>query len=64
MLLRSGGAKCTASAAPGLVNTTSGAAVSVGAQLQINHMYLMTDDRAVTTAGGAVLLVRGAYTVL
>lgn len=63
VLLRSGSAGCTASAAPGLVDTTSGGTIAGGAQLQANHLYLMTDSRAVTTSGGAVLLVRGGYTV-
>ena len=64
VLLRSGGASCIASSAPGLVDTTSGSAISGGAQLQANHLYLMTDSRAVTSSKDAVLLVRGGYSIL
>ena len=64
VLLRSGGASCVASAAPGLVDTTSGSTISGGAQLQANHLYLMTDSRAVTASDRAVLLVRGGYSIL
>ena len=64
VLLRSGGASCIASSAPGLVDTTSGSAISGGAQLQANHLYLMTDSRAVTASKDAVLLVRGGYSIL
>lgn len=64
VLLRSGKASCSASNSPGLVDTTSGASVSGGAQLQMNHLYLMTDDRIVTASDNATLLVRGGYTVL
>ncbi|MBD5148816.1 MAG: hypothetical protein HDT18_00215, partial [Oscillibacter sp.] len=64
VLLRSGTARCAASSAPGLVDTTSGSAISSGAQLQANHLYLMTDSRAVTASDSAVLLVRGGYAIL
>ena len=64
VLLRSGGASCAASGAPGLVDTTSGNTISGGAQLQANHLYLMTDSRAVTASDRAVLLVRGGYAIL
>ncbi len=59
VLLRSGAASCGASAEPGLVDTTAGG----GASLQANHLYLMTDSRTVTASEGAVLLVRGVYTI-
>lgn len=64
ILLRSGRVSCNASNPPGLVDTTSGVSVSGGTQLQINHLYLMTDDRTVTASDSAALLVRGGYTVL
>ena len=64
VLLRSGAASCIASAAPGLVDTTSGGTIAGGGQLQANHLYLMTDARAVTAPGGAALLVRGGYKIL
>ena len=64
VLLRSGRASCNASNSPGLVDTTSGASVGGGTQLQINHLYLMTDARTVTASDSATLLVRGGYTVL
>lgn len=63
VLLRLGAANCTASAAPGLVDTTAGGSIDGGASLQVNHLYLMTDTRSVTSSSGATLLVRGSYTV-
>ena len=63
VLLRSGAASCGASAEPGLVDTTAGGGIAGGASLQANHLYLMTDSRTVTASEGAVLLVRGVYTI-
>lgn len=63
VLLRSGTAVCAASSSPGLVDATAGSSLNGGAALQINHLYLMTDSRAVTTASGATLLVRGGYLI-
>ena len=63
VILRSGAANCTASADPGLVDATTGGSIEGGAYLQQNHLYLMTDSRAVASAGGAVLLVRGGYAI-
>ena len=63
VLLRSGAASCAAASAPGLVDATAGGTLSGGASLQKNHLYLMTDSRAVTAASGAALLVRGGYTI-
>ena len=63
VLLRSGAANCGASAEPGLVDTTAGGGIAGGASLQANHLYLMTDSRTVTASEGAVLLVRGVYTI-
>ncbi|MDE7220790.1 MAG: hypothetical protein K2O45_14435 [Oscillospiraceae bacterium] len=63
VLLRSGGARCTASSTPGLVDATSGGVVNGGASLQRNHLYLMTDERGVASSDGAVLLVRGSFTI-
>lgn len=63
VLLRSGEAACAASAPPGLVDATSGGSLAGGAPLEKNHLYLMTDSRTLTSAPGAVLLVRGAYII-
>lgn len=63
VLLRSGAAACAASSSPGLVDATTGSSLDGGAALQVNHLYLMTDSRAVTTASGATLLVRGGYLI-
>lgn len=63
VLLRSGAAACAASSSPGLVDATAGSSLDGGAALQTNHLYLMTDSRAVTTASGATLLVRGSYLI-
>ena len=64
VLLRSGRVSCNAANQPGLVDTTAGASVGGGTQLQMNHLYLMTDVRTMTAAGDATLLVRGGYSVL
>lgn len=63
VLLRSGEAACAASAPPGLVDATSGGSLAGGTPLEKNHLYLMTDSRTLTSAPGAVLLVRGAYII-
>ena len=63
VLLRSGEAACAPSASPGLVDATTGGSLEGGASLQANHLYLMTDSRGVTSAAGAVLLVRGVYLI-
>ena len=63
VLLRSGEARCAAAPAPGLADATSGTSLAGGAALQINHLYLMTDARDVTSSSGAALLVRGGYTI-
>ena len=63
VLLRSGSASCGAAPSPGLVDATAGSFIDGGAALQLNHLYLMTDARTVASAAGAVLLVRGGYTV-
>lgn len=63
LLLRSGEASCTASPPPGLVDATSGGRINGGERLQVNHLYFMTDSRAVTAAGGAAMLVRGRYEI-
>ncbi len=63
VLLRSGTARCTASPAPGLADITAGGNIDGGASLQLNHLYLMTDSRSVTSSDGALLLVRGSYTI-
>ena len=63
VIIRSGAASCGASAEPGLVDTTAGGGIAGGASLQANHLYLMTDSRTVTASEGAVLLVRGVYTI-
>lgn len=63
ILLRSGGASLAAESSPGLVDSTSGGSLENGAALQINHLYLMTSSRAVSSASGALLLARGTYRV-
>ena len=63
VLLRSGEANCAASPPPGLADATDGSTINGGARLAVNHLYFMTDSRTVASAAGAVLLVRGTYTV-
>lgn len=63
VLLRSGAARCAGTGSTGLVDTTSGGNLDSGGALAANHLYLMPESREVSTADGAVLLVRGSYTV-
>lgn len=62
VLLRSGQAVCSGTGAA-LTDVTSGTALSGGGALAANHLYLLTDSRAITVSGDTVLLVRGSYTV-
>ncbi len=65
VMLRVGTAVCTASSAPGLIDTSSASTLDNGAALAKNHLYMMTiEERGVkATAGTVKLLVRGSYTV-
>ena len=64
VVLCTGAATCMASSSPGLTDVTTGGSIGDGAELQQNHLYLMTGSRGVFSAKGAELLVRGSYTVL
>lgn len=61
VLLRSGAAHCTG--ANSLIDTTTGSSPGSEAALAADHLYLMPESRSITTVDGAVLLVRGSYTV-
>lgn len=63
VMLRSGSAVCASTAAAALVDSTGGGTLGPGGSLQQNHLYLMPEGRTISSAGGAVLLVRGAYLV-
>ena len=65
VMLRVGTAVCTASSAPGLIDTSSASTLDNGAALAKNHLYMMTiEERGVkATAGTVKLLVHGGYTV-
>lgn len=63
VLLRSGSAVCDGTGSTGLADTTSGGSLDSGAELSANHLYLMPESRSISTGGGAVLLVRGTYTI-
>ena len=63
VVLRSGSARCTGEGSTGLIDTTSGGDLGNEAALAANHLYLMPESRSITTAEGATLLARGAYTV-
>ena len=65
VMLRVGTATCTASSAPGLIDTTSAGSIDNGAALSKNHLYMMTiEERGVkATAATVKVLVRGTYTV-
>ena len=64
LMLRIGAATGFGSA-PALVDVTSGSAVSEGAALETNHMYMVTIDGngVKATAATVRLLVRGSYTL-
>ena len=65
VMLRVGSAACVAPSAPGLIDETTAAALSGGAALAQNHLYMMTvEGRGVrATAATTKLLVRGSYTI-
>lgn len=65
VLLRSGSSKVAAGSAPVMLDATSGATVSIGGVLQVNHLYVVPLDGAVISAStDCTLLVRGNYTVV
>jgi len=61
VLLRSGTAHCTGTGS--LIDTTTGGSLDRDAALAVNHLYLMPEDRSITTVDGAALLARGTYTI-
>lgn len=65
VMLRGGSAICYSEGQypPGLVDSTDGTTLAPGQALAINHLYMMTDQRGVTAAENAVLLVRGDYMI-
>lgn len=62
IMLRSGSAVCYIGGS-GLVDHTDGTITGPGGVLQINHLYLTTDNSGVTASGDVVLLVRGDYMI-
>lgn len=65
VLLRSGSAKAAAGSAPVMLDATSGAVISIGGALQVNHLYVVPLEGAVISAStDCTLLVRGNYTVV
>lgn len=63
VLLRSGSASCGGTASAGLTDATAGGSLGGGGALEANHLYLMPESGSISSAGGAVLLVRGGYSV-
>lgn len=63
VLLRSGAARCAGTGGAILADATSGGELDSGSALAANHLYLMPAGCGVTAPEGAVLLVRGTYTV-
>mgnify|MGYP003371550082 CR=1 FL=1 len=63
VLLRSGTAYCVSAgnSTPGLVDITGGGTINNGSALVKDHLYLMSDQRALRSEGEVTLLVRGAY---
>ena len=65
ILVRTGSAKVLAGSAPVMHDTTSGAAVGIGAAIEANHLYLVPLEGAVLQAlTDCTLLVRGSYVVV
>ena len=65
ILLRTGTAKVLAGSNPVVHDATSGAAVSIGGQLQANHLYVVPLEGAVISATtDCTLLVRGKFVVV
>lgn len=63
LLLRSGSASCGGTGSAGLTDATAGGRLGGGGALEANHLYLMPESGSISTAGGAVLLVRGGFAV-
>lgn len=65
VMLRVGSAVCVADSAPGMIDSTTAGSIDSGANLEKNHLYLMTIvNRGVkATADTVKVLVRGGYTV-
>ncbi len=66
VMLRIGTAQCVSPAAPGLINTTTGAILNNGKDLEVNHLYMATiTGRSIkATANVTKVLVRGGYTIV
>lgn len=66
VMLRIGTAQCVSPSSPGLINTTTGATINNGNDLQVNHLYMATiTGRAIkATANTTKVLVRGGYTIV
>ena len=65
VMLRIGTARCVSPSNPGLINTTSGAALNNNGELVVNNLYMATiTDRSIkATANTVKVLVRGGYTI-
>ena len=65
VLLREGSAVCISDrmSVPGLVDTTDGVTINHGEELELNHLYMMTEQRGVQATEDVLLLVRGEYTI-
>lgn len=66
VMLRIGTARCVSPSNPGLINTTTGAALNNEGDLVTNHLYMATiTGRSVkATANTVKVLVRGGYTIV
>jgi len=61
VLLRTGSARCTGTGS--LIDTTTGGSLDGEPALTAGHLYLLPENRSITAADGAALLVRGSYTI-
>lgn len=66
VMLRIGTAQCVSPSNPGLINTTTGAILNNGKNLEVNHLYMSTiTGRSIkATANVTKVLVRGGYTIV
>ena len=64
IMLRVGSAYCSASASPGLIDTSTAGILEKGKYLEKNHMYMVTiEGRGIVADGEIYVIVRGDYTI-
>ncbi len=62
ILWRIGSATCVSPGTPGLIDISTGGDLAAGAQLQQNHVYVVTvTDRGFKATSDCVILIKGTY---